>query len=263
MNKKKIGTISEIPIYAKISESRDVIKDLSYEDLSLSLRKRFEKYLKERNTNRLDNWMAPKSFILSEKEYTTVCDMKNSIINNRSIANREFLSYLLSGFKKEMLKEICKKYSLRGYSKLSKEEIIEFIRDSLSGEEIRDFLYNNELDIISREFANALKIIKGKDSERIEKVDIREREGYEIEIRFAKDLKEQKIITIAYIYLTKENRKNPDRLCDCFIGRYEGFCRHFWVLFIKAYKEGFLNIEDWKLTALPLNFKNNIRLLNI
>ena len=80
---------------------------------------------------------------------------------NRKIDDKTYLNYLFQSLKLDDLKQICRAFQIKGFSKLKKTELIEFILDSLAEEEISDVIKNRELEIISSEIDLALKKING------------------------------------------------------------------------------------------------------
>ena len=172
----------------------------------------------------------------------------------RKIDDKTYLNYLLQSLNVNELKQICKDFKLVGYSKLKKAELIEFILDSLSEEEIKELLKQKELEILSKEIDLAIKKINGEDRESIESIRIINPNNHEIEITF----KGFNWETTSFLAITKNNIENPERDCDCRIGSNMGFCNHFWVGFIFSLKQGYFTLKDWNLTALPKDFEKRI-----
>ena len=172
----------------------------------------------------------------------------------RKIDDKTYLNYLLQSLNVNELKQICKDFKLVGYSKLKKAELIEFILDSLSEEEIKELLKQKELEILSKEIDLAIKKINGEDRESIESIRIINPNNHEIEIIF----KGFNWETTSFLAITKNNIENPERDCDCRIGSNMGFCNHFWVGFIFSLKQGYFTLKDWNLTALPKDFEKRI-----
>ena len=166
-----------------------------------------------------------------------------------------YLRYLFQSLKVDDLKKICKDFEIKGYSKLKKAELIDFILDSLADEEISELLKQKELEIVSNEINLALKKINGEDRESISKISIVNQDNHEIEILF----KGFNWEATSFLSITKENIENPERDCDCRIGSNMGFCNHFWIGFIFSLKEGYFKLSDWTLTLLPDDFKEKIK----
>lgn len=173
----------------------------------------------------------------------------------RKIDDKTYLSYLLLSLNVKELKQICKDFQLVGYSKLKKGEIIEFVLDSLSEEEIKELLKQKELDIISKEIDLAIKKINGEDRELIESIRIVNPDNHEIETTF----KGFNWEITSFLSIRKNNIDNPERDCDCRIGSNMGFCNHFWVGFIFSLKQGYFNLKDWNLTILPKDFEKRVK----
>lgn len=178
---------------------------------------------------------------------------------SRKLDNRTYLSYLLQSLNVDELKQICRTYEIKGFSKLKKIELIDFVLDSLAEEEYKELLKQKELDIISSEIDLALKKIRGEDRETIEDIKIINEKEHEIELTFKGFNWETK----SYLSITPKNINNPERDCDCRIGSNMGFCNHFWVGFIISLKEGYFKLSDWKLTVLPSDFKSTIETIQI
>ena len=177
----------------------------------------------------------------------------------RKIDDRTFLSYLFQYLNVNDLKSVCREFNVKGYSKLKKSELIEFILDSISEEEMSELLENKELDIVNDGIQVALKKIDGEDRERISNIRIVNSDEHEIELKF----KGMNWETTSYLSITSDNIDNPERDCDCRIGSNMGLSNHFWVGVIFSYKKGWFTIEKWSLTKLPENFEKNIKPIKI
>ena len=90
----------------------------------------------------------------------------------RKIDDKTYLNYLLQSLNVNELKQICRDFEIKGFSKLTKAKLIEFILDSLAEEEIKDLLKEKELEIISKEIDLALSKINGEDRESIDAIKI-------------------------------------------------------------------------------------------
>ena len=177
----------------------------------------------------------------------------------RKIDDRTYLSYLLQSFNIEKLKNTCKEFSIKGYSKLKKKDLVEFLLDSLSEEEISSFIKEKELDIISEGIQSAIDKIKGTERERINNIKIINPDNHEVEFVF----KGMNWETKSFLSITTDNIENPERDCDCRIGSEMGFCGHFWVGFIFSLKRDYFKLSDWNVTVLPDNFDKIIKDIKI
>jgi hypothetical protein len=242
----------------RVKELKQICRDYAISGYS-SLRKSeiislIAKSLTEQNINDiLKQKGLIEEDIVSREEVVEVVD------TGREIDDRTYLRYLLQAVNVKDLKQICRNFHLRGYSKYSKLDLIEFILDSLAKEEYKRLLYEQELDIISEQIELAIKKIQGKDRETIEEIKIVNPDLNEIEITF----KGWNWDITSFLSITEDNIEDPLRDCDCRIGGNMGFCSHFWVGFIFSFKEGFLDLEDWHLTRLPDNFKEMIDSIEI
>ncbi|TFF95109.1 MAG: hypothetical protein EU547_07890 [Promethearchaeota archaeon] len=177
----------------------------------------------------------------------------------RKVDNRAYMNYLLQSLNVPDLKEICREYKIRGYSRLKKAELIEFIIDSLAEEEIEELLKQKELKIIGDAIDVAIKKINGEERETVESIKIVNEKNHEIEISF-KGFNWENTVFLA---INQNNIDNPLRDCDCRIGANMGFCSHFWVGFIFSLKQGYFELSDWTLTKLPKDFEQEIKSIKI
>lgn len=178
---------------------------------------------------------------------------------SRKVDDKTYLSYLLQSLNVNDLKQICRDFEIKGFSKLTKAKLIEFILDSLAEEEISELLKHKELEIMSSEIDLAFKKINGEDRESISAIKIVNPDNHEIEILF----KGFNWETTSFLSIKKENIENPERDCDCRIGSNMGFCNHFWVGFIFSLKEGYFKLSDWTLTLLPDDFEEKIKSIKL
>ncbi|MCJ7650601.1 MAG: Rho termination factor N-terminal domain-containing protein [Candidatus Lokiarchaeota archaeon] len=179
--------------------------------------------------------------------------------NIRKIDERTYLSYIIQSYNIEKLKNICKEFGIKGYSKFKKKELIDYLLDSLSEEEISSFIKEKELDIISDGIQSAIGKIKGTDRESIKNIKIVNPNNHEVEFVF----KGMNWETKSFLSITTDNMGNPERDCDCRIGAEMGFCGHFWVGFIFSLKQDYFKLSDWNLTGLPDNFDKIIKNIKI
>jgi hypothetical protein len=177
----------------------------------------------------------------------------------RQIDDRTYLNYLMQSLNVDALKQVCRDFELKGYSRLKKVELIDFILDSLADEELKELIKKKEMEIISDGIDLAIKKIKGEDRENLVEVKIVNPDEHEIELFF----KGWNWEVSSYLSITPKNINDPERDCDCRIGSNMGFCSHFWIGFIVSLKEGFFKVEDWNLTILPKNFEKDIQSIEI
>ena len=178
---------------------------------------------------------------------------------NREIDDRNYLNFLLQFLNIDDLKQICRDFEIKGYSKFKKSELIDFILDSLAEEEFKEFLQEKEIDIITNGINLALKKINGEDRESVVEIKIVNPEDHEIELLFKGFNWEVQ----SYLSITPKNIQNPERDCDCRIGSNMGFCSHFWVGFIYSLKQNWFKLKDWSLTILPTNFEEKIKSIKL
>jgi hypothetical protein len=173
----------------------------------------------------------------------------------RKIDDRKYIKYLLQSLNVNDLKQICRDFGIKGFSKFKKAELVDFILDSLSEEEYSEFINQKELDIIKGGIDLAIKKINGEDRESLTGIKIVNPDRHEIELSF----KGFNWEINSFLSITPKNIEDPERDCDCRIGSNMGFCSHFWIAFILSLKEDFLKLSDWTLTALPDDFKEKIK----
>ena len=173
----------------------------------------------------------------------------------RQMDNKKYLNYLLQSLNVDDLKQICRDFEIKGFSKLKKSELVEFILDSLAEEELEELIVQKELEIISDGINLALKKINGEDRESISEIKIVNPKNHEIEISF----KGFNWEIGSYLSITPGNINDPERDCDCRIGSNLGFCGHFWVGFIYSLKKKYFDLKDWTLTLTPPDFEEKIK----
>ena len=173
----------------------------------------------------------------------------------RQMDNKKYFNYLLQFLNVDDLKQLCRDFEIKGFSKLKKSELVEFILDSLSEEELEDLLNQKELEIISNGINLALKKINGEDRESISEIKIVNPKNHEIEISF----KGFNWEVGSYLSITPGNINDPERDCDCRIGSNLGFCGHFWVGVIYSLKKKYFDLKDWTLTLIPPDFEEKIK----
>ena len=177
----------------------------------------------------------------------------------RKIPDDEYLKLLLPSLNVDELKEICRSFNLKGYSRYGKNDLIEFIMDSTSEEEQAEIIKDKELTIISNGINKALDKIRAINREIVEKIKISKPKEHEIELSF----RGMTWKIESYISIKNDNITNPERYCDCRIGSAGGFCPHFWVGFIISHKKGYFKLKDWNLTWLPKDFNKEIENISI
>ncbi len=177
----------------------------------------------------------------------------------RQVDNDTYLKYLFQSLTVDELKQICRDFGIKGFSKFKRADLISFILDTLAEEEIEETIKQKELGIISKEINLAIKKINGEDRETITEIKIINPENHEIEITFSGF--NWKVGS--FLSITPNNIKDPERDCDCRVGSNMGLCSHFWVGLILTLKEGYFNLKDWTLTELPENFEEVISPIKI
>ena len=178
---------------------------------------------------------------------------------NRAIDDRTYLKFLLQYLNVDNLKQICRDFDIKGFSKLKKLELIDFILDSLAEEEFKELLQQKELEIISNGINLAIKKINGEDREYVAEIKIINADNHEIELLFKGFNWEVQ----SFLSITSKNIDNPERDCDCRIGSNMGLCSHFWIGFIYSLKQNWFKLKDWTLTVLPNDFEERIKKIKL
>lgn len=174
---------------------------------------------------------------------------------NKEIDDKTYLKYLLQSLNADDLKQLCRDFEIKGFSKFKKSELVEFILDSLAEEELKDLLEQKEGDIISSEINTAIRKINGEDRESITEIKVVNDKNHEIELKF----KGFNWDSESYLSITPKNINDPERDCDCRVGSNMGFCNHFWVGFIYSLKKNYFKLSDWKTTTLPKDFEKKVK----
>lgn len=178
---------------------------------------------------------------------------------SRKIDNKTYLNYLLQSLNVDELKQICRDFSIKGFSKWKKLELIDNILSFLSDEEIAELINQKELEIISEEINLAIKKIKGEEREKISSINVKNEEEHLVEFAF----KGFNWDTTSYLSITQQNIDDPERDCDCRTGSNMGLCSHFWVGFILSLKHNYFKLKDWTMTKLPEDFEELIKNIEI
>ena len=173
---------------------------------------------------------------------------------SKKLDDKTYMKYLLQSLNANDLKQICRDFGIKGFSKFKKSELIDFVLDSLAEEELKDMIEQKEGDIISNEINTAIKKISGEDRESITEIRVVNDKNHEIELIF----KGFNWKSSSYLSITSKNILDPERDCDCRVGSNMGLCNHFWVGFIYSLKKNYFKLSDWKLTILPKDFGKNV-----
>ncbi|MFW9773621.1 MAG: Rho termination factor N-terminal domain-containing protein, partial [Candidatus Thorarchaeota archaeon] len=101
---------------------------------------------------------------------------------NRKIENKIFLNYLLQSLNLDELKQICRDYKIKGFSKWKKTELVENLLSFLSDEEIESIIKEKETEIVSNSIKDAIKMIKGEGREKLREIRIVNEEEHVVEL---------------------------------------------------------------------------------
>jgi len=178
---------------------------------------------------------------------------------SRKIEDKTYLNYLLQSLNVDDLKQICRDFNIKGFSKWKKVELVENILSFLSEEEQKELIKEKELEVISNSLDLAIKKIKGIEREKISAIRIANEEEHLVEM----DFEGFNWNNSSYLAINPQNIDNPERDCDCRIGANMGFCSHFWVGFILSLKRNYFQLKDWTLTIIPEDFEKKIQSIEI
>lgn len=248
----KLGTLYGVKIYVLLHKD-DVKTQINVNYLPREIKNEIRQFKRESQKVTLETFSQKtqdNDYELSHNAYYDQIAFEDSTVFHRSISTDPFLRYLFQSLTTKELKEVFRTHDITGYSKLKKDDLIELLILNLSKEEKIDWLRENELKIIKNELQAAINIIYSRSKESISQIQIVNPEHHEIECTF----NGQNWETSNFLSITERNIKDPARDCDCRTGANLGFCPHFWVAFLKAYKEGYFDLEDWTLTQLPYAF---------
>jgi vacuolar-type H+-ATPase subunit I/STV1 len=256
-----LGELKGIKVFTTLLSS-DIKGEVSLGDLPKDIRERIWSLAKKKRKSLLDNWIQnDERFFIEKEQYYRLINLNDSILKNRSVDNRIYLNYLLQIKTEKEIIEVFKQYEIKGYSTYKKKmEKVEFLIDQLSDEEIFEFIEENEISIISLEFAKALQILNKKSRDNLKSYKIVNKEDHEIECVFSNF---HNFETTSFITINSETIDDPERSCDCLGGRDMGFCCHFWIGFIISFKKGFFKLSEWRLTQLPSSFEKIVGGLKI
>jgi len=180
---------------------------------------------------------------------------------SRIVHDKEYLIYLLQPLTISDMIGLCKQFNIRGYSQLSREKLIKYIPQSLLEFETRDAIRKVERDVIANGLKNAIISLKSMfKKEDYERIQINLIGDTIIEI-ITKNWDNRKIKST--LHINPSSLDNPNRHCQCKIGRRMGFCTHFWYGFIFAFKAGFFQLSEWTLTILPKNLEDFLDTIQI
>ena len=181
--------------------------------------------------------------------------------SKRDIDNKTYFKYLFAGFKSKQKYQWCKQHGLRGYSRFRNDALINFIFDSLDEIKIRKIIQERDQEVLNATFKECYDNILLNRNESIVSIKVIEDEEGVKEIH--SEFLERKKKIISKLEIDHASMNDPNRSCGCNIGKVKGFCPHFWVNLIYAFKSGILIPEEWTLTPLPKDFSEVIEGIEI
>lgn len=170
-----------------------------------------------------------------------------------------YLKRLFHSATSENLKQICRDYQIKGFSRETKSGLVDLVLISLSEEELKEVTDENEKKWIKKGIENAFGIIDSNLANTFKSFRIVNENACEIEM----DFEWYKEPSTAYLKITNKNIDNPEFDCDCSLGTTGGFCGHFWLGFIFSLKKGYFILSNWKMLKLPDDFDAMIKNIEI
>lgn len=152
----------------------------------------------------------------------------------------DFTDMILHGLSADTLKNICRKFSLKGFSKLKKAELAEFIHTSLSQEELSEIMNTNGQESIAGALSLGADIASGKE---IREKLIRVTDNAEEILLNFKGLQWTQEATVKE---PKTRDSLPEWTCTCRTAQDGGICPHFYVA-IAALSQ----LRNWSAIDLP------------
>jgi len=166
-----------------------------------------------------------------------------------------YLKRLFSSATSENLKQICRDYQIKGFSRETKSGLVDLVLISLSEEEHKEIAEEKEEKWIRRGIEKAFDMIDSNLANTFKSFRIVNENACEVEM----DFDWYKEPSNAYIKITSKNIDNPEFDCDCPLGSNGGFCGHFWLGFIFSLKKGYFKLSNWKMMKLPKDFDATIK----
>lgn len=135
------------------------------------------------------------------------------------------------------VKEDRKEHKMKGYSRLNKDGLIDFVITSLSDKEIDTYYSKYSKIYMNNLTRDTLELVNGEDKrERITAInELSGEDGYEVEV---KGIRWEETASVAI------EKGKPYGDCSCRIGSSFGLCRHQMVIFLKLIDEGRIKPED-------------------
>ncbi len=168
--------------------------------------------------------------------------------------------YLLA-FTVQDLKGICKKYGIRGFSNLNKDDIINLILKSIPNNIFPSFLKDLEQKSLNSIISLVPKYFKKENPTKLESLQFDDKNNI-IRLIF-KGFKWEIYTNIQFLNLEKKTEPlNFKYKCNCVYAKEGGFCSHFWVGMIWGFRKFNINASRWDKFNLPEIFDELINNLD-
>ena len=157
--------------------------------------------------------------------------------------------YLLA-FTVQDLKDICKKYRIKGFSNLNKDDIINLILKSIPNNMFHSFLKDLEQKSLNSIISLVPKYFKKENPTKLESLQFDDKNN--IIMLIFKGFKWEIYTNIQFLNL--EKRTEPLKFkykCTCEYAKDGGFCSHFWVGMIWGFHKFNINASRWDKFNLP------------
>ncbi len=168
--------------------------------------------------------------------------------------------YLLA-FTIQDLKDICKQNRIKGFSNLSKDDIINLILKSIPNNAFHSFLKDLEQKSLNSIISLVPKYFKKENPTKLESLQFDEKNN-NIMLYF-KGFRWEIYTNIEFLNL--EKKIEPLRFkfnCTCEYAKDGGFCSHFWIGMIWGFRKFNINASRWDKCNLPEIFNELVNNLD-
>ena len=168
--------------------------------------------------------------------------------------------YLLA-FTNQSLKDICKIYKIKGFSKLNKEEIIDLILKSIPKTTFDSFLNDIEEKSLIMTISLVPKYFTKENPTKLEVIHFDDKDNI-LNLKF-KGFRWEIDTNLQFLNLNKRNEPLTLKFnCTCEYAKDEGFCSHFWLGLMWAFQKFSIENSRWNKTKLPAIFNELKNKLN-
>ncbi len=179
------------------------------------------------------------------------------------------------GLNADELKQYCRDFNIRGYSKLRKGELAQFLVENVPDAELSKFHDNLVKDIVNRYFKKARQLLDQGNPVKLAAVEYKasgksdkENDNKSGETGKPKDVGPNGILNLYFqafwgdgeisLQMPKlENKKEPLVPlfeCTCGFSKEGGLCEHFWLGLAWFFQQFDIDPDRWQKTPLPDGF---------